>query len=416
LILGYAGAACEHARVTDLTVRVAASDEYDKLRLCFADAMMIEWPADETGRALFEPERALAVDDGDEVVATARALTRDLSVPGAVVPAAHVTGVGVRATHRRKGILSRLMTRQLQDAAEAFAVLWASEPAIYGRFGYAPAAWGTTYEIELPRVRPKRVEDPGRLREIPVDGAGTVLAPLLAEYQQFRPGVSSRTAPWWENRLSDPSEGRQGRSALKLVVHENVSGTIDGYALSRNKLNWNAGGPAGEVSLEELVALDFTAYGALWQHFFTMDLATVLRFNHGAIDEPVQQLVANPEALNRRIGETLWIRITDVARALEQRRYATAVDVVFEVTDTLLPANSGRYHLTADEDKVRCERTDDPADLALSITDLAAVYLGGRTLTEFARTGRVRELQPGTLTRATAAFGWPIAPASIEIF
>jgi predicted acetyltransferase len=407
---------CEDAGVTELTVRVAAADEYDELRRCFADAMMIEWPASETGRAVFEPERALAVNDGDEVVATAKALTRDLSVPGAVVPAAHVTGVGVRATHRRKGVLSRLMTRQLQDVPEAFAVLWASEPAIYGRFGYAPAAWGTTYEVELPRIKPKRVEDPGRLREIPVEGSGGVLAPLLAEYQQFRPGVSSRTAPWWENRLSDPSEGRQGRSALKLVVHENASGAIDGYALSRNKLNWNAGGPAGEVSIEELVALDFTAYGALWQHFLTMDLATVLRFNHGAIDEPVQQLVANPEALNRRIGETLWIRVTDVARALAQRRYATSVDVVLEVTDDLLPANAGRYRLTADEDKIRCERTEDPADLALSIAELGAVYLGGRTLTEFARTGRVREVRPGTLTPATAAFTWPVAPGSIEIF
>jgi predicted acetyltransferase len=399
-----------------LTVRVAASDEYDELLRCFADAMMIEWPASETARAVFEPERALAVNDGDEVVATAKALTRDLSVPGALVPAAHVTGVGVRATHRRRGILSSLMTRQLQDAPEAFAVLWASEPAIYGRFGYAPAAWGTTYEIELPRIKPKRVEDPGRLREIPVEGAGSVLEPLLAEYQQFRPGVSGRTALWWANRLADPSEGRQGRSALKLLVHENVSGTIDGYALSRDKLNWNAGGPAGEVSLEELVALDFTAYGALWQYFLTMDLATVLRFNHGAIDEPVQQLVANPEALNRRIGETLWVRVTDVPRALGQRRYATAVDVVLEVTDDLLPGSTGRYRLTADEDKVRCERTQDPADLALSITELAAVYLGGRALTEFARSGRVRELRPGTLTAATAAFGWPIAPGSIEIF
>jgi len=184
--------------VTELTVRVAAADEYDELLRCFADAMMIEWPASETGRAVFEPERALAVNDGDEVVATAKALTRDLSVPGAVVPAAHVTGVGVRATHRRKGVLSRLMTRQLQDVPEAFAVLWASEPAIYGRFGYAPAAWGTTYDVELPRIKPKRVEHPGRLREIPVEGSGGVLAPLLAEYQQFRPGVSSRTALWWE--------------------------------------------------------------------------------------------------------------------------------------------------------------------------------------------------------------------------
>jgi predicted acetyltransferase len=86
------------------------------------------------------------------------------------------------------------------------------------------------------------------------------------------------------------------------------------------------------------------------------------------------------------------------------------------VADELLPTNAGRYRLTGDHDKARCERTDDPADLALSVTELGAVYLGGRALTEFAATGRVHELRPGALASATAGFRWPIPPASIEIF
>jgi predicted acetyltransferase len=73
-------------------------------------------------------------DDDGAIVGHTTALTRDLTVPGAVLPAAHVTGVGVAPTHRRRGLLSAMMHRQLTEVAEAgrepIAVLWASETKI----------------------------------------------------------------------------------------------------------------------------------------------------------------------------------------------------------------------------------------------------------------------------------------------
>jgi hypothetical protein len=72
--------------------------------------------------------------------------------------------------------------------------------------------------------------------------------------------------------------------------------------------------------------------------------------------------------------------------------------------------------LAADGSSVNCERTDAAADLSLSVTELGATYLGGRPLAEFAATGRVVEHTPGALGLATAAFGWPVAPVSVEIF
>ena len=134
------------------------------------------------------------------------------------------------------------------------------------------------------------------------------------------------------------------------------------------------------------------------------------------MDEPLLQLVTTPAALSRRVGESLWLRVTDVARALEMRRYAAAVDLVIEVTDDVIPANAGRYRLTADGTTARCARTDDPADLTIPVRELGAAYLGGRQLAEFAATGRVVEHTPGALTTATTAFSWPTHPASIEVF
>ena len=66
-----------------------------------------------------------------------------------------MTWVGVLPTHRRRGLLSGLMTRQLADVraeGRPVAALWASEGGIYGRYGYASAAWALN--VTLPRGVP----------------------------------------------------------------------------------------------------------------------------------------------------------------------------------------------------------------------------------------------------------------------
>ena len=403
--------------MTEIAVRPGAAEDYEELQALFGAAMMFEPSGNELGRRLFEPGRALVATDGAEVIGTTRALTRDLSVPGAVVPAAHVTGVGVQATHRRRGVMSELITRQLREVPEAIAVLWASEPGIYGRFGYGAAAWGTSYDIDLHRVGPPSVRTrPGELGELTADDALKQLPPLLLSLQDRRPGVSGRSELGWQRHLEDKKEERGSRTARRILVHHDEADAVDGYALWRGKMNWEPTGPANQVVLEELVALEPAAYRALWNYLLTLDLAATLEFGHAAMDEPLQQLITTPTALDRRVNESLWLRVTDVVRALEQRRYAVAVDVVLDVSDDLVPANAGRFRLTADGPAVKCDRTDDPADLSLSVTELGAAYLGGRALAEFAATGRITEQTPGALNTATAAFAWPVAPVSIEIF
>jgi predicted acetyltransferase len=401
---------------SSLAVRTATSDDYDEATRCFAAAMLFEPTVNLADRALFEPERALIVTDADDVVGTARAYTRTLSVPGNVVDAAHVTGVGVTGTHRRRGIFSRLMRRQLEDLPEAIAVLWASEPGIYGRYGYGAAAWQTRLHADLALAKPLPFTDPGRLRELSAKAAMPVLARLHTRYQAQRAGVSGRAAGHWEMRLDDPPTKRDGATARRIVVHYSANGEPDGYALWRAKPSSDNSGPACEVMVEELVAVDPAGYQALWQHLLTVDLARTLRFTYAAVDEPVRELVVNPRALGAVLRDTLWLRITDVVRALEQRRYATAVDVVLDITDELILGNAGRFHLSGDRDKAICRPTTDTADLSLSIADLGAAYLGGWSLTQGVALGRVVEHTPGVLTATATAFSWPTAPNSIEIF
>ncbi len=100
------------------------------------------------------------------------------------------------------------------------------------------------------------------------------------------------------------------------------------------------------------------------------------------------------------LADSLWVRLVDVAAALTARRYARDPDVVIAVADDVCAWNTGRYRLSADG----CVRTRAAADLELDVSSLAAAYLGGTTLRMLAAAGRVRELTPGAVARASAAF------------
>src|SRR5207344_3532582 len=99
----------------------------------------------------------------------------ELTAPGARVPTAGVTVVGVLPTHRRRGILRELMRAQLDDVharGEPLAALWASEGGIYGRFGYGLASLCGDLEIRRTHgafARPSAWA--GEARLVPLDEA-----------------------------------------------------------------------------------------------------------------------------------------------------------------------------------------------------------------------------------------------------
>jgi len=126
--------------------------------------------------------------------------------------------------------------------------------------------------------------------------------------------------------------------------------------------------------------------------------------------------LTNPGALGTSVTPGLWIRVVDVPGALAARRYAAPVDLVLEVSDAVLPGNSGRWHLTGDRSSARCEAVASGPDLVLDVRHLGAAYLGGATLQSLAAAGLVTELSPGSLAAASAAFGWERPPLSIETF
>ncbi|URN16091.1 MULTISPECIES: GNAT family N-acetyltransferase [Streptomyces] len=365
--------------------------------------------------ALTEHERSLGVWDGEECVGTAGAFSFRLSVPGgAVVPAAGVTAVSVAPTHRRRGVLTSMMRQQLDDVrawGEPLAVLTASEPGIYGRFGYGLAARQMRATVDTTRVRLSvpAGTDGVRLRLARPEDAAAVCEAVYARSVPLRPGMLERRPGWERLPLLDPPSERGGASALQCVLAERDGG-VAGYALYRVRPEWDAAGAAGTVVLEHMGALDPASYAAVWRYLFEIDLTSTVSVRNRPVDDPWQHLVSDVRRCGVTLRDGMFVRLVDVGAALEARTYRAPVDVVLEVEDGFCPWNAGRWRLTGDRGGARCVRTEEPAGLALSVRELGAAYLGGSSLVSLAGAGLVREVREGALAEASLAFGSAVAP------
>lgn len=365
----------------------------------------------EGSRNLIELDRTLAVFDVDRIVGVASALSFELTVPGlALVPAAGVTSVGVLPTHRRQGLLNRLMRRQLDDIAERgepIALLTASEGGIYGRYGYGVGIHYTILDLERSLTRlAAPVEVPGRLVLLDKDAQGKVLPPVWDAMRRRTVGQLSRGATMWQELLRDGGIF-DDPGARFAVLHERAPGEADGYAVYRIEARSDpeSGQSRRRLTVRELVTPDDQVRAALWQYLLGVDLIHTVRA-YLPPDDPLRWRLADPrQARTSRLADHIWVRLVDLPAALAARTYAEPGRLVIEVDDRFLPANAGRFELDAGPDGATCRRVRSEPDLGLDVADLGAAYLGGVRFSLLARAGRVTEHTPGALARADHMFG-----------
>jgi predicted acetyltransferase len=225
------------------------------------------------------------------------------------------------------------------------------------------------------------------------------------------PGNLARDGRWWDRRLRDDPDQRDGGPARQHVLHTEVDGTVTGYASFRVKAGYSdTSEPEGTLTVEEVRALTPAAYAALWRFLLAVDLIRTVRAPMASADDPVRHLLADQRALHSTPVDALWVRLVDVGRALSARRYPARIDLVFEVRDRFCDWNDGRWHLWGHPAGAFCDRTDRDPDIVLGIEELSAVYLGGVSLATLQAAGRVTEVSPGAVTLASTAFSWPVPP------
>jgi len=404
-------------------IRSIAEDEFDAF-VAVDEHAFHGSPLSESDRRMvldrFEFDRTLAAFDGMTPVGVTMCFSFQLSVPGQhVLPAAGVTFVAVLPTHRRRGVLSSMMRRQLadvRDRGEPLAVLWASESVIYSRYGYGRASWylGLTLrrgEGTLTRAASAAVDRSGvRLRLADPQAALPELAKVYDAVLPSRPGFFGRNDAWWRHAIYDPAEQRAGAGPLRCLLAEDGSGPR-GYALYSGVDHWAESLPENALTVRELMATDPAAGAALWADLLSRDLTSEFRVHRRPVDDPLIYQLADPRRARPQLNDGLWVRIADVPAALAGRRYSCPVEAVLEVRDEILPSNAGRWRLTADPDgAASCVPVTEPADLALDVTELGAAYLGGTRLGALAAAGLVTELRPGAVRQLSAAMSWDPAP------
>ena len=363
--------------------------------------------------------RTIAAWDGDQVVGTAGAWTFGMSVPGGELPCAGVTWVSVRPTHRRQGILSAMMRRQLEDVRdreEPIAMLWASEVPIYGRFGYGLAAEGVEMKIERTRTALLPGFEPaGRTRFVSRSQALGAWPGVYERARSLLPAMHSRSEAWWEHRvLSEPETPPDGYSASFFVQYEE-GGEVLGYVRYRVKEQWTHGAADNQLSVVELMALTDAAYAAIWRFVFDVDLVGTIHAEWRRADEPLYHMLADSRRLVRKQTDTVFCRVVDPIRAMEGRRYATEGSFVIDVNDDFCPWVAGRYLVEGGPDGARCTRTTREPDLTLGAKELGAAYFGFTRLTPLLRAGRLCG-EESAVRRADAMFGWPVAAWAPEIW
>jgi predicted acetyltransferase len=410
-------------------VRQISDDELAAAYAVDEHAFHTPWPTEAEVthvRPRLEFDRSLAAFHGATIVGTACAFSFQLTVPGAATAAAGVSYVAVLPSYRRRGILRSLMTTQLADVharGEPIAVLFASEAGIYGRFGYGQASTHLAFTIrrgEGQLIRDGRAEPGLRLRLAEPERARAELAAIYDRVLPMRPGFFARDDRWWDANLYDPAYRRPGLTPLRCLLAHDAAGPR-GYALYRAEPRWDEDAlPDSVITVRELMADSPAATSALWADLMSRDLTGELRARLRPVDDPLLHLLTDPRCARTRCSDGLWVRLVDVGEALARRRYAAPVDLVFEVSDEICPWNGGRWRLRADGPAglagVTCERTADPADLALPVTALGAAYLGGTRLGGLAAAGLVSELRAGALTAASAAMSWDPAPWCPMVF
>lgn len=353
-------------------------------------------------------------------VATYGTMVNSLNVGGGKFLDAHlVTAVTVRPTHRRRGLLRRMITTDLQSAVDrghAIAALTASEATIYGRFGFGTATHTTSVEVDV-RERFAVTSPPyGRMEVVEQEAAVGITQDVFAGFHARSRGsigrqyaYARRSAGLWGEERPQPDK------ALRTAVHYDDDGRPDAF-VSYSFAGWEK--TPYTMRVKDLVAVSDAAYLELWRYLGSLDLIERVTFGMAPVEDPLPWALADRRCRELKSDEdVLWLRILDPVVALGQRHYEQDGSLSLTITDPLGHA-AGSFEVTVEGGTGSVRQLDDGirTDLSLDVSALGSLYLGGVDAGILAGAGHLVELSPGAVERTAGLFAVARAPYCITHF
>lgn len=401
-------------------IRAIASDEVDALLVADQRGFGGPLPRPGSSRTWTEAEldRTRVAFESGRMIGTSRTYSFELTMPGgAYLPVAAVSWVSVLPTHRRQGVLTRLMAAMHDDArdrGEPAAILTASESSIYGRFGYGVSAWRLAISAQRAHIAFART-DPldGRVRIVARDEAERVLPDIYERARATRAGMVTRPDFWWTQVFWDFMVGRA--KAWFVGVHVDTDGNDDGYVV------YNISGEdVGGLYDRRLSIIDMQSQSpettiALWRFVFGVDLIATVDAHNLAIDDPLRHVLVDGRRVRvDAISDHLWLAPLDPERVLASRTYSVPGRLVLEVHS---PEGSAiTVAVESGADGTSCFVTQDAPDLICDSRVLGMCALGGNRWSELAAAGRVDVRRSESLVLADAMFLATPAPALLSFF
>lgn len=331
---------------------------------------------------------------------------------GKAMPLAGVSTIGTQPEHRRQGLVRRIHTQafaDMRDAGQPVAALWASQAAIYQRYGYAMTTVCRRYSVDTVDVQ-FHDGDGGSSNVQRVDPA-TAYDSVKSIYIEF---VSDRMCYlhraktlWLQNALEPkPADGPvwvavctdEDDKAQGYVIYTLRSGRVEHPSRSQ------------ELAIRDLAWLTPDAYRSLWRFIASHDLVGRVRWNDAPADDPAAEFFMEPRLLNAEDREGAWFRVVDLPAALAGRGYDVEEDLTLRVADdALTPWNDGVWQLQAAADGSHVRQANALADIELSAKALASLFTGFRSASQLASWGLLSG-DAQAIRRADALFRTRHAP------
>ena len=395
-----------------LEIRAPTYDEWPAVCRADARAFGVSYTPEEIEerRPMHDVERFRIAIDGGQIVAVAGSYAMQVTLPGgAAVPMGGVTWVSTAATHRRQGIM-RKVVGAIHDDIDArgapLATLYAAEGGIYEHmaYGIATRVRVTTIDPRRTRFRDEYRCPPGSVRFVEGDEVVPIVTDIWDGFRRLRAGETERTLDMQEYIFGYRSKPSGAQSPMVYLCH------ADGYAAYRMEDQWNDGFPASVLHLSELAARTPEAHAALWQTLLEIDLVGEIRSRAIPIDDPLPFLLENQRALRTtNLNDGVWVNARDIPATFGARTYRTSDRIVVEVDGTCWAIEGG-------PDGATCATTSAAPDLVTTHGWFSSLLYGGVYPSTLVAGRRMTARDAAALARADVFFTTSLAPHCQDMY
>ncbi len=313
-----------------------------------------------------------------------------------MLPAAQITCVTVRPTHKRRGLLRAMMMLNLSQLAKrgvTMALLTASNASLYGRYGFQTVIRESELTVVPQATFALKVPLPGRVETVTIGWLVPHMQEIFDRYHAATRGSVTRYEGYYEDLYFEKTADTPD-AKLSGAVHFGEDGVIDGYATYRAEV------PAS-LKVIEVIAATPQAELALWRHLSAIELVKEIKYPHHPEDSPLPLALLDQRlARTELLSDALWARVFDPVAVLNARPYTLAarnsgLRTTLIVEDDLGFA-SGRYEVAMSPDGAHVGRVEDEASAVptgvvarVSVQALSALAFGSETASSLSGAGLI---------------------------